>query len=519
MNQNLAIKILVILGIIGFSLYSSLPLEEKINLGLDLQGGMHLILQVESDKVVENELEKLRKEIQRTLVKAKIRFENAEINEAGDGVTIEFKDQELYRNAMDIFREEFDFYDRTEGGTMTAPQVTLKIPQSHIEQLKEEAFNQALDTIRNRVDEFGVKEPIIQRQGIAMNRILVQLPGAKDAERAKKNIGKTAFLEFQLVREGPAPREDILENYDGYIPADAELLPSTRIVDTERMYYLLEKDAPVTGADLETARLGRDQYGRYAVDFQLNRMGGRKFGKMTSENIGAFIAIVLDDKVQSAPRVQSRITDSGQITGDFTLDEAKDLAIVLRAGALPAPVKYLEERTVGPSLGKDSITAGLRAILIGGIAVLIFMVIYYKFAGLIADFAMILNLVILTGALAVLKASLTLPGIAGIILTIGMAVDANVLVFERIREELDLAKTVRTSVAFGFKKAFLTILDANVTTMIAALVLMNFGTGPVKGFAVTLSIGIVASMFTALFVSRVIFDLLLLNRKVVKLSI
>lgn len=510
MIKSLQLRILIIVVAIGAAIYYGYPLGEKINLGLDLRGGMHLVLRVETDKAVEAELFRIKSAVEKELIKRRIDFGDAVIEDLV--LKFNFKVSEARDKAYEYLKSEYAIYAIDTAGTLSNPSITIEIPQTRIAEIKEQSFEQALETIRNRIDETGVKEPIVQRQGISGDRILIQLPGEDNPERAKKIIGRTAFLEFKLVKEGPASKESILERNNGTIPFDAELLPFADPTSREQLYYLVDKESKVSGADLADARVGRGEYGQYAVDFEFNRFGATKFGEVTGENIGKALAIILDGKVQSAPNIKSRITSRGTITGSFTYNEAQDLSIVLRAGALPAPVVYLEERTVGPTLGQDSIDKGIRALSVSGILVLIFMIVYYKGAGLIADFSMLLNLAFILGCLAGLQATLTLPGIAGLILTIGTAVDSNILIYERIKEELKIGKTIRTAVAAGYERALLTIIDANVTTLIAALVLMNFGTGPVRGFAVTLTIGIVTSVFCALIITRVIFDIILLNR-------
>ena len=515
--RYLWLRLLIIVVVIGLAIWKLYPPQKNINLGLDLQGGTHLVIKVDVDKAVENELIRLKNDIERYLIKRKVFPKDITVGKTD--LTITFDELEDRNEAFKLLKDEYEDYKPTLVEDPKNYAVKIQLPEDRVKYLKSQAFIQSMETIRNRVDEFGVKEPIIQRQGLTGDRILIQLPGEKDIARAKQIIGKTAFLEFRLVKDGPKSKDALLAPYNGKVPKGYELVPAAEKRQGERLYYLLEKEAQVTGADLETARIGRDRYGLPAVDFRLNRQGAKKFAKLTGANIGKRLAIVLDGKVQSAPTIQSRIYAEGQITGQFTIEEARDLAIILRAGALPVPVYYLEERTVGPSLGVDSIRRGLRAGILGLVLVLIFMVIYYKGAGLIADFGVLLDMILIGGALAGFNATLTLPGIAGIILTIGMAVDANVLIFERIREELRMGKTLRVAVSRGFSKAFITILDANLTTFIAALVLLNFGSGPVRGFAVTLSLGIIASMFTALFVARFIFDVILLNPKRTKISI
>ncbi len=381
-------------------------------------------------------------------------------------------------------------------------------------------MDQALEKIRNRIDAFGVSEPSISKQGA--QRIVVQLPGLKDPQRAIELIGKTAQLEFRLVHSrlsapGATPPPGTLLLYS------KEKDPKTGQLVRGQPYFV-ERRVLLTGEMLADARALPDQFnfGQYYVLMRLNSRGKRIFARVTQENVGRALAIVLDGAVFSAPVIQEPILGGeARITGNFTPEEARDLAIVLREGALPAPVRIIENRTVGPSLGSDSVRKGVQSVILGGALVVVFMLLYYRLSGLIADVALGLNLLIILGILALpnLGATLTLPGIAGIILTVGMAVDANVLIFERIREELRLGKSVRAAVDTGFQKALTTILDANVTTLIAAVVLFQFGSGPVKGFAVTLAIGIVASMFTAIFVSRTIFETVFSLRRVTRLSI
>jgi preprotein translocase subunit SecD len=494
---------------------SFLP-EDKIHLGLDLQGGMHLILGVKVDKAVESAVAQLVSDIKQDLRKAHIPYNSIE-TVATDGLEIKLPSEDL-QDKLDEVLEEYSQLEATV--IETAPQlwVRLKLTKAERRRVEEFAVSQGLETIRNRVDEFGVSEPTIQRQG--ENRILIQLPGIKDSNRAIKLIGKTAMLEFKLVDE----ENSVEQALKGQIPPGDEILyereVDPRTGQVKKIPYLVKKKTLMTGDVITEARIGFDQMNQPMVLMSFDKRGTRLFARITEANIKRKLAIVLDGTVYSAPVIQDKIPSGrAQITGRFTEEEAHDLAVVLRAGALPAPVEILEQRSVGPSLGHDSIEQGIRSILVGGLVVLLFMMVYYKLSGVVANLALILNLVFLLSALAALRATLTLPGIAGIVLTIGMAVDANVLIFERIREELALGKTVRAAVDGGYSKAFLTILDANITTLIAALVLFQFGTGPIKGFAVTLSLGILASMFTAIVVTRVVFDLALKNRRVKKLSI
>lgn len=407
--------------------------EGKINLGLDLQGGMHLVLEVDVSKL--------------------------EPNAAKD-----------------------------------APQ-------------------RAIEVIRNRIDQFGVLEPVIHLQG--ENRILIQLPGITDRDRAKDIIGKTAHLEFRLVSDNP---ELVKSAMDKEAPEGYEI-KTLEGRDGRKETLLVEKEAVMTGDLLvdATTEFSQEGFGQPYVSLELNEKGAQIFADTTGINVGRRLAIVLDGEVYTAPVIRERIPSGrAQISGNFSIQEAKDIALVLRAGALPAPVKIIEERTVGPALGKDSVEKGIRSILMGGISVLVFMLVYYLVAGAVADLALVLNILIIAGVLAYFKATLTLPGIAGLVLTIGMSVDANVLIFERIREELKLGKAIRAAIHAGYDKAFWTILDSNVTTLIVALILFQFGTGPVRGFATTLSVGILASMFTALFVTRLIMDIITSGSKGLK---
>jgi len=401
------------------------------------------------------------------------------------------------------------------GGMHLLLEVELdKLPQGT---LASDAMERALEIIRNRVDQFGVAEPIIARQGDKW--IVIELPGVKDPERAIELIGKTALLEFKLVND----KTRIADLLDSEGKVDSNKIPSGYQVlpGLGEAIFLVKQDPEITGAALTNAkvRIGGEYNMPYvAVDF--NKEGAVRFAKITEINIERNLAIVLDGRVQSAPVIKSKIPDGHAIIeGNFTMEEAKNLAIVLRAGALPAPVKVIENRTVGPTLGRDSTRAGIVAGWIGLISVVAFMFIYYRLSGLVADLALILNLIVLLGMMAYFRATLTLPGIAGIILTIGMSVDANVLIFERIREELKAGKTVRVAIDLGYQRAFTSILDSNLTTLIAAAFLFQFGTGPVKGFAVTLSLGILISMFTAIVVTHTVFDLVLAGKKVEKLSI
>ncbi|UCD85973.1 MAG: protein translocase subunit SecD [Deltaproteobacteria bacterium] len=532
----------------------------RIRLGLDLQGGMHLVLEADTKKAVEIAAERLAEDLKRALKNEDIDFIQVAREDGSDIQLTLYNDRQLDQ-IQDIINSDFPILE------MAPPKrgereiaVSLKLTSNEKSFVEEFAVRQCLETIRNRIDQFGVTEPSIQRQG--GERIIIQLPGIADPQRAIELIGKTAQLEFKLVddeseiltelgeEELPegitlsyeaiedktgnrasvpylrSNREGKLKEFlEGKIPEDIEVLfgESTDPQTGSTVYrtYLLKKQTVLAGDTLKDARVRIDtQFNQPYVAIRFNSRGGKIFEEMTDVHTGERLAIVLDNTVYSAPRIKQKISGGNAIIeGNFTTDSASDLAIVLRAGALPAPVKILEKRNVGPSLGKDSIQKGLNSILIGGLLVIGFIIIYYKLSGLLADFAILLNVILILGALAAFEATLTLPGIAGIVLTIGMAVDANVLILERIREELRVGKTPRAAIDAGYSKALLTILDANITTLMAGIILFQFGTGPVKGFAVTLSIGIVSSLFSALLVTRLVYDYITTTRRVRRLSI
>ncbi len=518
MNRSLLWRGVLIVGLCSVAAFSAYPLKERLRLGLDLRGGIHLVLQVEVDDAVRSESTK---DMDRLLQELKDAGLGGVAGRATEIGSFEVSGVPVDRDSKvgEIVEEYLPGWSwQRRGG-----QLRFDMEPSNLSEIRHLAVVQAVETIRNRVDEFGVSEPVIQRQGLDTNRIVVQLPGVDDPERVKKLIKNTAFLEFRLVayptRGGSAAgsREEILRHYGGRVPENVEILTQTardeRGQALGQSYYAVEKRPVITGRDLKNARPGLGEFNQPVVNFFLTFEGGKLFEEATGNNVGRGLAIVLDGKVVSAPNIRSRIGDSGLIEGSFTRQEVEDLSTVLRSGALPAGITYLEERTVGPSLGQDSIEQGLRAGLIGLALVVVTMLVVYRRTGFNAILALTLNIVLLFGALAYFGATLTLPGIAGIVLTIGMAVDANVLIFERIREELRHGRTVKSAVDAGFAKALSSVLDANITTLIAALFLFQFGTGPIRGFAVTLSIGILASLFTAIFVSRWIFDLLLSRRR------
>ena len=479
-------------------------LKNGIRLGLDLKGGIHLVLQVQTADALKIETDEAMAHLSEQNKEQSLRL--GAMNRIGPAgftaVVNPDTDQDKLQDAVKRFLPGWEF---SRQGTLW----TFSLSAPARKNLSEDAVAQAVETIRNRIDQFGVSEPVIAREG--ENRIVVQLPGVDDPRRVKDIIKSTAFLELKLVIAGPSSdRTALLASSGGQMPPDAEIIEGNSTdqdPSSPKVFYLLQRVASVTGRDIKNARPSQDQNNRPSVSFSLKADGASKFDKVTGANIGKQLAIVLDNRVQSAPRIDGRISDSGIITGSFTPERANDLALILRSGALPAGLVYLEERTVGPSLGLDSIKKGVTAALLGALLVFVTMIVYYRRSGFNAVLALILNAVILLGVLAQFGATLTLPGIAGFILTIGMAVDSNVLIFERIREELREGKTPKTAIENGFSKAFLTIVDTHVTTVVSALFLFQFGTGPVKGFAVTLIVGLAASMFTAVYVSKTIFML------------
>ena len=492
-------------------------LPRTINLGLDLQGGIHLVLGIDLDKALEAQVERAATSVRAALERRGVGVKRIE-RRGSTEVVVELASAQTWSTAQTAVAELATF--EIKEADQAAARFVLAMSPREVTHLKDLAVRQGLETIRNRVDQFGVAEPSIQQQGD--NRILIQLPGVQDPERAKALIGKTALLEFKLIDEKVDPERAVREG----VPEGDELLYQRR-VDREtrqerKIPYVVQKKTLLTGADLSTARVSIDQNtSEPYVSVEFNAAGAKAFGELTEANVGRRLAIVLDGNVHSAPVIRERIpSGQAQITGGFTSEEATDLAIVLRAGALPAPVQVLEERTVGPSLGADSIQRGVWSTLAAGVVVVLFMLVYYRLSGLIADLALGLNLLILLAAMAAFQATLTLPGIAGIVLTIGMAVDTNILIFERIREELRAGKTVRAAIDAGFARAFKTVIDTHVTVLVSGLILFQFGTGPVKGFAVSLMIGIAASLFTAVFFTRLVFDLIYMgSRKHASLSI
>ena len=543
MNQNLTYKwvfiviviVACILGITGFP-KNTRELKEnvadRIRLGLDLKGGTHLILQVQVDEAINAEVEQSADRLRELLRKQNIPFgEVARGQELGQ-IVVRGVPADKTRDFDDLLSSSFDpTYVKSRApqdpnAAAGSSSYYLTLGRTAIANLRQDALKQSVQTIRRRVDELGLQELVVQEHGRGDNEILVQLPGVDDPARVKDIMQSTAMLAIMEVKD-PQPYsspEAALAAKGGVMPEGSviyKLVEKAEGADNAApdQWYILARTPVITGRDLRSARVGTDENGRPEVGFTIKSDGAQRFGRYTEANVNNMMAVVLDNKIYTVATIQSRITDSGRITGRFSQQRANDLALVLRAGALPASIKFLEERTVGPSLGADSIKSGLLAGVSGLVLVMLFMLVYYKFSGVNAIVSLFLNLVILMAALAYFGATLTLPGIAGVILTIGMAVDSNVLVFERIREELRNGKGVIPAVKAGFEKAFLTIIDTHVTTVVSCFFLFLFGTGPVRGFAVTLVIGLVSNVFTAVFVSRAIFEWEFARRKEVTISI
>jgi preprotein translocase subunit SecD len=490
---------------------------QRVRLGLDLQGGTHLLLTVDLDKAIETTLDRSADELRRDFREEQVGA--VALAREGHTLRLTLGNPERRADVERLLRERFPNLAAEAAVDAARSTFVLTLDRREEQRLREYALDQSLETIRNRIDQFGVAEPNIQRQG--SQEILVQLPGIQEPQRAKELIGKTALPEFKILAEGakyqgatpeqPAPGTESIEGI--------EVDPVTQQI--RRIKYLVESRTLMTGDAVSDARVrpAAQLEGPY-VELILSPRGAKIFEDLTAENVGRRLAIILDGTVYSAPVIRARIAGGrAQITGNFDIKEARDLAIVLRAGALPAPVRLIEERTVGPSLGRDSIRRGVVSFAVGGSLVVLFMLVYYRLAGLLADIALVLNVVYLLAALAGLGATLTLPGIAGIVLTLGMAVDANVLINERIREELRLGKTARAAIQAGFERALPAILDSNITTFLSGLILFQFGSGPVKGFAVTLCIGLASSVLTAVVGTRTVYDYLLSGRRLERVSI
>jgi len=477
--------------------------QRRLVLGLDLQGGSYLLLEVDSNYIKKDKLDQIRDDVRRTLRDAKIGYTGLGVR--NDAVEVRVKDTDQ-QNALSKLRE----LSQPLGGLLGSNGqrslevadagsglIRLTVPPAALNERIRQTIEQSIQIVEKRVNELGTVEPLIQRQGT--DRILVQVPGLQDPTHLKELLGKTAKMEFRMVDTSVPPDQA----QGGSVPPDSEVLMSS---STPKVPYVVKKQVLVSGGDLTDAQPGFDQRtGEPIVSFRFNSAGSRKFAQATTENVGQPFAIVLDNEVISAPVIREPITGGqGQISGNFTVQSANDLAVLLRAGALPAPLRVIEERTVGPGLGQDSIEKGELAAYVGAIMVIVFMLLTYRLFGLFANIAVMINVAMIFGLLSLLNATLTLPGIAGIVLTVGIAVDSNVLIYERIREELRGGRNAISAIDAGFKRALSTILDSNITTFIAAAVLFYIGTGPVRGFAVTLGIGIITTVFTAFTLTRLI---------------
>ena len=484
-------------------------IDKALKLGLDLKGGVHLVLRVETEEALRgetaNEMERLREDLQNRKLAITGVVPVSPTQFRVDGVP-PAQDAEFRQAATEI-QTNFDRGSNVNGSYTFTMKPNVAIT------LRDEAVIQARQTIERRVNELGVTEPSIA-QDDTNKQIVVQLPGVTDVEKAKSIIGSPGKLELKIVEQGPSPtREALLVN--NQVPDGMEIVPgsSGSPSDSSTVYYLVKRAAAVTGRDLRNARPSLDQNNLPAVSFTLNNEGGRRFGKVSSENIGRQLAIILDGRVQSAPRLEGRITTDGQIYGSFTQEEVQNLSLILRSGSLPAPMTYLSEHTIGPSLGADSIRSGVISSIVGLLLVVSFMLFYYKLSGVNAIVALVFNLIILLGLMAYIGAVMTLPGIAGFVLTMGIGVDSNVLIFERIKEELEAQRGVRASINAGFGRVFWTLVDTHISAAISCAFLFQFGTGPIRGFAVTLVIGLLSNLFTAIFVSKTLFEMALSNRQ------
>jgi preprotein translocase subunit SecD len=503
-------RLILIAVVIGLSIWSFYPPQTKIKLGLDLKGGVHLVLRVHTDDALRVETETTVERLRDSMQRASVQFTKADVVSATEFRVEGIQDDSGFRTAAVDADTNYDRASETGG-------YSYRMKPNIVNQLRDQTVTQALETIERRVNELGVAEPIVARYSGA-DQILVQLPGVSDVRRAKEIIRSTAQLKLTLVEQGPFPnRESALQAFNNTVPSDVEILPGRQegggtAGTAGTVFYALKRAAAVTGRDLRNAQQSLDEFNRPAVQFSLKQDAAGRFGNFTQTNIGKPMAIVLDNRVMSVATIQGRITDSGQITG-INREEMIDTVITLKSGALPASMDYLEERTIGPSLGAESIRAGFISSLAGLGFVVVFMLFYYKLTGLNAVISIVVNLVILLGLMAFLGSVMTLPGIAGFILTIGMGVDSNVLIFERIKEELATARGVRAAVNAGFDRVWWTIVDTHVSSLIAALLLLQFGTSTIRGFAVTLIIGLLSNVFTAVFVSRTAFEMVLTRRQ------
>ena len=532
MTKNLTARTVIIVVTILLCVYGIIGLptskaelvshfQQNIRLGLDLKGGSHLVLQVQVQDAAKADANQTMDRLKEDLKKQNVTWGSMEVNEPQsladvDKVQLNIKGVPSTQSSAlrSVVTDRYPTYVLT---ALNSTDYSMKLKPSDLNDLKSDTVKRAIDTISNRINQLGVSESSVQQYGRsgADYEILVQLPGVDDPARAKEFIGTAAVLEITDVKDGPFPtREAGLSQHGGVLPVNTKLVQmQPRGGSDSESWYLVGRSPVITGNEMRNARPGQDEYRKWETNFSLSQEGGKRFGRYTESNIGNKLAVVLDNKIVSVATIQSKIDDSGRITGLGSEEESVDLSRYLRSGSLPAGIKYLEERSVGPSLGADSIHEGIVAGIAGLLAVIVVMLIYYKRSGINAVLALLLNTVVLLAAISYLNAVLTLPGIAGVILTIGMAVDSNVLIFERIREELRAGKQVVAAVEAGFAKAWWTIVDTHVTTVVSCAFLFLFGEGPVKGFAVTLVIGLVANVFTAVFVSKTIFAYELAGRR------
>jgi preprotein translocase subunit SecD len=536
MYKNLQWKLLFIVGVfllfITIGIYPMaaehfhwpLPAALKateLKLGLDLKGGVQLQMRVNTDDALKITSTGVSEALRDSLKAGNINVTSIEVNPSAPN---KFRVEGVPQDKDSAFRAASDEIAGPQYDRNPLPNGTYDFTLKQVieRQLREDTIDQTMQTIDRRVNELGVTEPSIARQSNG-DEILIQLPGVTDVAHAKDIIGKTAQLEFKLVEAGPSSsKDDLLKQYNGKLPADMEIVPGSAEgggSGGDSVFYIVKKIAPVTGQDLRSAKPGLDENNQPAVHFELKPQGATKFGHLSGDNIGRYLAIVLDNRIVSAPRLDGRITDQGRISGGFTAESANDLSLTLRSGALPASLTSLQESVVGPTLGADSIRAGVTASVVGLLLILFFMLIYYKLSGINAIVALMLNLIILIGLMAYIGATMTLPGIAGFVLTMGVGVDSNVLIFERIKEELAAQRGVRASINMGFSRVFLTLLDTHIASVIAAGFLFQFGTGPIRGFATTLVIGLGVNLFTSIFVSKTLFEFELSKRHTPALSI
>jgi len=508
--MNIRFKVMFIFVLIILAFWIIYPINQKITLGLDLRGGIDLVYEVDTFELTRNVLETKARQLKQALEKNSVAA--AKFTEVKEENSFTITVEDSSKSNLEKAEATMAVAEPAVLNKIESNKWKLTVDAEKLKTFSKDAAGKAVEIIRNRIDMYGVKEPLISTMG--ENRVRIQLPGEGEIQKAVDAIGSTAQLQFRMMKRMATSLNDKVEEGE-------EIVRGAKEPNSDSFpFYVLDKEVLMTGDLLVDARPSFDESQRICVAMEFNSEGAKKFAEITTKHVGGNMAIVLDGMVQTAPRIIQPITAGrAQITGQFSDEVANKYAIILRAGALPAPIKKASAVLVGPTLGLDSISKGVWASVFGAVFVIVFMIGYYKFCGLIASLAVLLNILFLVAVMAILKSTLTLPGIAGIALTLGMAVDANVLIYERIKEELKLGKTIRAAIDAGFDRAFLAIWDSNLTTLITALALYFYGTGPIKGFAVTLSAGIVISMFTAIFVVKVMLDLVISGRKIKSLSI